>query len=69
MVDKITKQLRAEFVRDKKFRDELSVVLINDILNNNDINIDQSQVNKKIIKIIDELIRIKFDKKEDLLYN
>ncbi|MCX8178366.1 MAG: hypothetical protein N3D75_00880 [Candidatus Aenigmarchaeota archaeon] len=69
MTDKIMRQIRAELVRDKRFRNELSVALINDILSSDDMGISQSQVNKKIIKIIDELIRIKFDKKEDLLYN
>ncbi|MEM5878520.1 MAG: hypothetical protein QXF12_06620 [Candidatus Aenigmatarchaeota archaeon] len=69
MTDKIMRQIRAELVRDKRFRNELSVALINDILSSDEMGISQSQVNKKIIKIIDELIRIKFDKKEDLLYN
>ncbi|MEJ5274003.1 MAG: hypothetical protein WH035_07720 [Spirochaetota bacterium] len=51
MTDKIMKQIRAELVRDKRFRDELSAALINDILSNDNMGINQSQVNKKIIKM------------------
>ncbi|MBU5689949.1 MAG: hypothetical protein QXM68_02010 [Candidatus Aenigmatarchaeota archaeon] len=63
------RQIRAELVKDKKFRDELSVVLVNDILNDDNMNISQDQVSKKIKKIVDELIRIRFEEKIQYMDN
>ncbi|MCS7135130.1 MAG: hypothetical protein N3E38_00870 [Candidatus Aenigmarchaeota archaeon] len=60
MNEKELSEIKINLMKNKKFREELSINLIREILENNEINIKESEVNKKVKRIVKELIDIKF---------
>ncbi|MBU5688404.1 MAG: hypothetical protein KQA41_01880 [Candidatus Aenigmarchaeota archaeon] len=67
MEDRILKEIKAELIKDKKFREELSIALITEILESNDLNISEEEVNKKVKRIFNELVDIKLQQKNILI--
>lgn len=60
MNEKEFSEIKITLMKNKKFREELSINLIREILENNEININEREVNKKVKRIVKELIDIKF---------
>ncbi|MEM5777081.1 MAG: hypothetical protein QXJ06_01385 [Candidatus Aenigmatarchaeota archaeon] len=67
MEDKMLREIKAELIKDKKFREELSIALITEILENDDLNISEEEVNKKVKRIFNELVDIKLQQKNILI--
>jgi hypothetical protein len=65
--DEIVREIKAELIKDKKFRDELSVALITEILESNNMNISEAEVNKKVKRLFNELVDIKLKQKNILV--
>jgi hypothetical protein len=65
--DEIVKEIKAGLIKDKKFRDELSVALITEILESNNMNISEAEVNKKVKRLFNELVDIKLKQKNILV--
>jgi len=63
----LIRELKAELIKDKKFREELSVALITEILQNDEMNISEKEVSKKVKRIFNELIDIKLQQKNILI--
>ena len=67
MEDEIIREIKNELIKDKKFRNELSVALIKEILESNDMNISEKEVNKKVKRLFNELVDIKLKQKNILV--
>lgn len=67
MEDRILREIKTELIKDKKFREELSVALITEILEGNNLNISEEEVNKKVKRIFNELVDIKLQQKNILV--
>jgi len=65
--DEIIREIKNELIKDKKFRNELSVALIKEILESNDMNISEKEVNKKVKRLFNELVDIKLKQKNILV--
>lgn len=68
-MNKEFKQLK-ELIKDKKFRNELSVALIKELLDSGNMNISEKDVNKRIKEIFMEMLDMEsYDESEELIDN
>jgi len=66
---KTIKEIKVEFIKDKRFRDELCVKLISEMLEGDCTKISQREVSKKVKRLVDELVYAKLTQSCELAEN
>lgn len=54
-----------KLIKDKKFRDELTVALIKELLESNNMNISEKDANKRIKEIFREMIDMEYNEENE----